>query len=76
MPEDEYIEVMWYSGGSGGGTHSWALYGVSKVHLVRADDPMRRVLCGARSGRARRRSIKPAPTDERCMRCAKAAERG
>jgi hypothetical protein len=66
-------EVQWYSGGSGGGVRSWMLYGVSRVHLVRAGEYD--TLCDAPRGRARRRTITPDAGSPRCLKCRRIAER-
>jgi hypothetical protein len=63
-------EIQWYSGGSGGGVRSWALYGVSKVHLWSESG---RTLCGLAVPPPSKR-LYPDLTDARCKRCAKKAD--
>jgi len=59
--------VQWY-GSSGSGVRSWALYGITKVHLV-ADDAYV-TLCGRRVPRASK-LITPDDPDKGndCKRC-------
>lgn len=64
-PLVEGEEVQWF-GGSGSGVRSFALYGITKVHIVDAETW--RTRCGVRIARRSKRTS-PTVLDSRCKRC-------
>lgn len=63
--------VQWNSGGSGVGVRSWALYGITKVHLT---DDGHTTLCGVSINRRNRFPSPDKPEQGNdCRRCERKA---